>query len=538
MKARPFLAVLLALGLLALSLGGAGWWLVGQRGPLALQHRAVALPRAARFVPRQAPLSLYLLSDGEEPVAYARAVAPARSRRQAAGAIERLRDGAFAAAGLDYPTELAAWLAPEIGLALFDLPDGDPGAVPGAGNWLLALRSRDGEGARHFVQRFWQTRSLAGTDLQVSSYRGMGLISGRGGLVGQPSQPLATALINDDLVLIASGRGVLEQALDVSQIDELNQAANPAFQASLRELGQGVALISARPQALEPWFWPGTTGVVAALRPEGATLTVEARIELADGAIAGPAAPPPATPDGPAAASLLQAYRGDADSLALLQSPADWGLPLQALLQRVLAAESGSMPALVAAADHGPLLWAQGPLGWQLGSPAHNPDPEQLQDTLRAAGLGEAPLQLQGQTVQVWTRLAASTPAAVRKQRGDSDPSLQATLLGAHTLPAAGGADTPVWWAQTLAVLAEQLQQRQPPRQRLNQLEALAAPQALLRWAVAGAPARELLQQWQPWQLLSGLAGQPLGEAAQGLALAVEPDGGQLLLKARLQFDG
>jgi len=59
-----------------------------------------------------------------------------------------------------------------------------------------------------------------------------------------------------------------------------------------------------------------------------------------------------------------------------------------------------------------------------------------------------------------------------------------------------------------------------------------------LRWAVAGAPARELLQQWQPWQLLSGLAGQPLGEAAQGLALAVEPDGGQLLLKARLQFDG
>ena len=168
MKARPFLAVLLALGLLALALGGVGWWLVGQRGPLALQHRAASLPRAARFVPRQAPLSLYLLSDGEEPVAYARAVAPARNRRQAAAAIERLRDGAFAAAGLDYPTELAAWLAPEIGLALFDLPDGDPGAASGSGNWLLALRSRDDDGARQFVQRFWQTRSLAGTDLQVS----------------------------------------------------------------------------------------------------------------------------------------------------------------------------------------------------------------------------------------------------------------------------------------------------------------------------------------------------------------------------------
>jgi hypothetical protein len=89
-----------------------------------------------------------------------------------------------------------------------------------------------------------------------------------------------------------------------------------------------------------------------------------------------------------------------------------------------------------------------------------------------------------------------------------------------------------------LAVLSQQLQQRQPPRQRLAQLEALAAPQALLRWAVAGAPARELLQQWQPWQLLSGLAGQPLAEATQGLALSVEPRTGQLLFKARLQFDG
>ena len=528
MKARPFLAVVLASLMALLAIAGTAWWWVLAHSPLQLQHHNLAMPLAARFVPRQAPLSLFVFSDGRQLEGYARAVAPSRQRRQAVAAVAALRDGAFAAAGLDYASELAGWLAPETGLALLaDSPDAPPDG------WLLSLRSRDPEGARRFVQRFWQTRSLAGTDLQVSSYRGMGLISGRGGLVGQPSQPLATALINDDLVLIASGRGVLEQALDVSQIDELNQAANPAFQASLRELGQGVALISARPAALQRWWWPGATSLVAAVRPEGATLAVEARLELADGAAPGSSV----TTDGPGAAALLQAYRGEADSLALLQAPADWGAPLQALLQRVLTVESGSMPALVAAADHGPLLWAQGPLGWQLGSAARNPDPAALQDSLRAAGLVEAPLQLQGQTVQVWTRLAAITPAALRKQRGDSDPRLQATLLGAHTLPAVSGADGPLWWAQTLAVLSQQLQQRQPPRQRLAQLEDLEAPQALLRWAVAAAPARELLQQWQPWQLLSGLAGQPLAEAAQGLALSVEPDGAQLLLKARLQFD-
>jgi len=528
MKARPFLAVVLASLMALFAMAGTAWWWVLAHSPLQLQHHSLAMPLAARFVPRQAPLSLFVFSDGRQLEGYARAVAPSRQRRQAVAAVAALRDGAFAAAGLDYASELAGWLAPETGLALL----ADRADAPPSG-WLLSLRSRDPEGARRFVQRFWQTRSLAGTDLQVSSYRGMGLISGRGGLVGQPSQPLATALINDDLVLIASGRGVLEQALDVSQIDELNQAANPAFQASLRELGQGVALISARPAALQRWLWPGADSLVAAVRPEGSTLTLEARLALADGAAPATAA----AVDGAGAAALLQAYRGDADSLALLQAPADWGPPLQPLLQRLLAVESGSMPELVAAAGHGPLLWARGPLGWQLGTPAHNPDPAQLQDGLRAAGLVEAPLQLQDQTVQVWTRLAAITPAALRQQRGSGDPHLQATLLGAHTVPAAGGVEAPVWWAQTLALLSRQLQHPAPPRQRLAQLDALAAPQALLRWAVAAGPARELLQQWQPWQLLSGLAGQPLDEAARGLALSVEPQGGQLLLKARLQFD-
>ena len=184
MKGRPFLAVVLALALLASGLGLAGWALVLRRSPLALQHQALALPRAARFVPAQAPLALFLGSDGEQPVGYARAVAPTRARRAAVDAVERLRDGAFAVAGLDYRDELASWLAPGIALALFDgglpaPPSDPPGSAPPAatappGGWLLALASRDDAGARHFLQRFWQTRSLAGTDLQVVVDQGGG----------------------------------------------------------------------------------------------------------------------------------------------------------------------------------------------------------------------------------------------------------------------------------------------------------------------------------------------------------------------------
>ncbi|NDD46548.1 MAG: DUF3352 domain-containing protein, partial [Synechococcaceae bacterium WB9_4xB_025] len=218
MKARSFLlAVVLAVVLLLGAAAGL-WWSMVQQSPLRLAEQPLELPRAARFVPRQSALSLHWLVDPGRLPAYAQAVAPTRQRRSAREGMEQLRDGAFALAGLDYTSELADWLGPQVSLALLE-----PAGAEGAMGWVLALASRDDDGARRFLQRFWQTRSLAGTDLQISRYRGIGVISGRGALLGRDPQPLATALIDDDLLLLASGRGVLEQALDGSQLDELHQ---------------------------------------------------------------------------------------------------------------------------------------------------------------------------------------------------------------------------------------------------------------------------------------------------------------------------
>ena len=538
MKARPFLAVVLAAVLLLLSLAAAGWWLVLQRSPLQLQHQPLVSPRAARFVPRQAPLSLYLLTDGQRPEGYARAVAPGRQRRQAADAVAGLRDGAFAAAGLDYPAELASWLGPELGLALLA---NEPGGA--ADGWLLSLRSRDADGARRFLQRFWQTRSLAGTDLQISSYRGMGLISGRGALVGTKPVPIATALVNDDLVLIASGRGVLEQALDVSQIDELNQAASPSFQQALGRLGKGAVLLTAQAEVLGSWLGmpaqltgPGAVQeLVASLRPDGRSLALEALLRLAPGAASPPPAPPAAAGDaGPA---LLAALQGQSDSLALVQQPSLWPELWQPLLAAVLRVSEGGgdglLPALVAAADPGPLLWSAGSQGWLLGTALDQPDPASLEQGLAAQGLTAAPLPVEGDaSVMVWTRLEA--PPAGRRIGREEGAVLQASLAGARA-----SQGQLAWWGQNLAVLQEQRESRQTPRLRLAQLAALDQPQASLQWAMAAGPAQALLQRWSTWQLLSGLAGRPLAPAVQGLSLSLEPgdgDGNSVHLSARVGF--
>ncbi len=528
MKARRFLAVVLAAVLVLLALAGAAWWLVWQRSPLQLQQQALAVPRSARFVPRDADLSLYLLSDAEQPLAYARAVAPPRRRAEARDAVARLRDGAFAAAGLDYPGELAGWLGPETGLWLLAGADRTPSG------WVLALSSRDGDGARRFLQRFWQTRSLAGTDLQVTSYRGMGLISGRGALLGSEPVPIATALINDDLVLLASGRGPLEQALDVSQIDELNQAADPAFRRSLERLARGVVLVSTRTPALDDWLgetWPGAGSLVAALRPQGPNLLLDGWLMPAPGAEGEELAAFPPAAGGAASAEALQAgVRGEAASLALIQDPAHWSQAWQARLQPWLLAGPGRplevLPARVAAAAEGPLLVLRSAGGWLLGSAAASPDPAALAAQLAGDGLIAAPLELDGETVQVWTRLQAASG-----RRGAAGDQLQATLAAARS-----ERDGLAWWSDSLDTLGQQDQARRGPRPLLDTLDALDLPAAPLRWALAGRPARELLPLWTPWRLLSALAGEPLAEPVQGLGLALQSEDGALHLRARLSY--
>ncbi|MEI8250280.1 MAG: DUF3352 domain-containing protein [Synechococcus sp. ELA057] len=545
MKGRAFVALVLSVLLLLLGLGAGGWWLLRQRGPLQLAHQPLNLPRTARFVPASASFSLYVFSDGERPVDYARAVAPARQRRRAGDAVARLRDGAFAAAGLDYRQELAGWLGREQAVALFEDPvaavRGESPQQPARG-WLLALASRDDDGARRFLQRFWQTRSLAGTDLQVTSYRGMGLISGRGALLGSQPTPLATALVDDDLVLIASGRNLLERALDASQIDALNQGGLPELRDGLAAFPRGAALLLASPQALKGWLGlpqavpaqESAAALLAVLQPQGRALSLGARLTLRDGTQL------PALPQERAEA-LLAALRGSPTSLALVQDPADLAAhPLlgpwtRAWLGRSLgldqasAQRSSALPELVAAGIQGPLLVSGGAEGWTLASDSDDPAAAALAPQLSQAGLIQAPLEVEGQSLQAWTRLAASQRSGRRE--GESD-QLEASLAGWRLQQ-----DGQDWWGQNLSQLSAAVGSRELIRLRQG-LQALAMPTASWQWGLDAAEAREALRGWQPWRMLSALAGGGLDGGVQGLSVAVETpaDAAQLQLRARLEF--
>ena len=487
MKARSFLLAVAAAVLLLLTTALGFWWAMAKQSPLKLVGQPLVLPRAARFVPRDASLSLHWLSDPVRMPAYAQAVAPVSRRRQARDSTQQLRDGAFALAGLDFAGELADWIGPQVSLSLVgpvaDAPSG----------WVLALTSLDQDGAKRFLQRFWQTRSLAGTDLQISRYRGMGVISGRGALLGREPQPIATALIDDDLLLIASSRGVLEQSLDVSQLDALHQLGDEALVADLQQLGRGAALLTADPVAMARWLGMPSSisdhddlvGLVAALEPKGTALNLDAVLRFRQ--------PLGSSGNGVTLSqSLLRSAGGSASALAVLSDPAgllspdsqdpvaQWLAPVLKDTLQTLGSEGASA---VVGLDTGPLLWKQGEAGWLLGTTHAAPGLEAVDKELQAKGLVRSVLPSDGSALEVWTRLAR------QRQRGEA--SLQAQL--AVALERESDQD---WWGQTLDALTTR-QDHSALDPRLDQLKALqdegTAPLAQ-QLALATEPSRAQLQ--------------------------------------------
>ena len=544
MKGRSFLLALVAVAMVLLTLALGVWWAMARQSPLRIMDRPLELPRAARFMPSDAALTLHWLVDSRQVPAYAQAVAPVRQRQLVNDSTRQLRDGAFALAGLDFSTELAGWIGPEVSFAVLDAPAQQSGEQPKQG-WVLALSSRDEDGAKRFLQRFWQTRSLAGTDLQISRYRGMGLISGRGALLGRDPQPIATALIDDDLLLLASGRGVLEQALDVSQLDSQHQLGDPVLAADLQSFGRGAAVLIATPGAMDRWLGVPSAitaredlqGLVASLTPQGADLALDAVVHFREPLI--PRMSQLADSD-----VLLRDAGGDAETVALLTNPADllaadateplaqWIAPL---LRQSIESLSTGAAAAVAGLDEGPMLWQQGPQGWVLGTRPNRPDPEVVDQRLQGLGLTGSTLDSEGQPVQVWTRLA--------RQRRRGEESLQAELavaLERHT-----GVN---WWAETLDGLRRRgesgdLMQRQ---QQLQELQSASQSVLSQQLALAAAPSRLHLGQWRPWELVQGVAGRSLLPAVKGLAVSAGADPNatsvqdervsSLRLRARLQL--
>ncbi|GAB4351642.1 MAG: hypothetical protein Fur0042_19970 [Cyanophyceae cyanobacterium] len=229
-------------------------------------------PAAAALVPKDAPVMVSLLVNPDRIEALRQVLTPPKLQRQARQEWQRWRDGLLVRAGLDYGRDVRPWLGQEVTWALTSLDldrDRGNGQQPG---YLLVAETEDADRAREFLELFWQRQALNGVELKFERYKGVPIASAEA-LDGLPQlglpwgrsrqrreaaaavTRLATALVGNRFVLLASDPAVLRDAINNVQAPDLSLAVDGAYQAAIAQLtGDRVGLTVVRPQETGQWL--------------------------------------------------------------------------------------------------------------------------------------------------------------------------------------------------------------------------------------------------------------------------------------------
>jgi hypothetical protein len=267
MKLRSFF-YLLASGtvlLLLIAVGGF-FWLTSSTPLQLLRGGALNQPNAAIFVPKQAPIMASLLVNPDRLEAFRQLVARPVNRRRSRVELNKLENSLLAKNNIDYQRDIRPWVGDEITWAVTSLDfDHNPknSIQPG---YLLAVSTKDPEGAREFLQLFYSKQATAGTtDLVFETYKGVNLTYVRpttqleASPVDSNSIPtpetLTSAIVGDRFVLFANHPKVLRDAINNVQVANLSLEEDEEYQQKLQSLTEPkIALSFLNLPAMAAWI--------------------------------------------------------------------------------------------------------------------------------------------------------------------------------------------------------------------------------------------------------------------------------------------
>ncbi len=462
MKPTSFFAFLAAGAVVLLSIAAGGLFWLTASSPLAvLRPTQTATPAAAMFVPSSAPAFASLLVNPEELEAFRQVVAAPQLRRRSRAYFAQIKQSFLATTDLNYERDIQPWLGDEISIACTTADidrDPDNGAQPG---YLLAIATKDKQRSREFLDLFWGSKAIAGSEVTFESYKGTTLIYNK--TAGSPFGSVATTAVTspvagEQFVLFANHPKVLRDAINNVQVPNLNLQNSSAYQSAVQQLTQPkIALGFVNLPQLAAWI--GT---------ESASASATAKDQLAialglnrDGLLAQTAliadwnathslAPSLSEPVQALkylpAASVLAAAGTDLQQLWSEVAEGASHDPIAQLLDRLLAG-IGDRWGLDLPRDV--FSWVRGEYALALlprdaeaaaGGPEfdwifvaqQSPDASQgiehLDAIAQQQGLSSGPLKLGDREIFAWTKLSAAPTAAVEK--ADSPIALEARVFG------------------------------------------------------------------------------------------------------------
>lgn len=265
MKFRSFLSVLAVVVLLLLLASAGGfYWLVGRNPMRLLSSTQGAVPSAAIFVPKQAPVMASLLLNPDRLETFRLVSTPPADRRYVRQELDQLKQSLLATTGLDYKRDVQPWLGQEITFAVTTLDvdrDAANGQQPG---YLMAIATQEPQRSREFLELFWQKRAIAGSDLVFEQYKGVKIIAAnapapdsdvattrtkqskyrlqleppQATIATVPIPSLASAAVGDHFILFANYPKVLREAINNVQAPDLSLERSTVFTQAIDALTQ------------------------------------------------------------------------------------------------------------------------------------------------------------------------------------------------------------------------------------------------------------------------------------------------------------
>ncbi len=512
MQVKSFLVTLTA-SLILLTLGT--WNEIALASPINIENRHLELSKTAKFFPKDSSLTIHSNLNLKEISKYAEDVASADKTKEISEQSKNLMAGLFALTGLDFDLELAPWIDPQISLALFESPENEESF-----RWAMTLSSSDQNSGKQFLESLWQKKSLVGTEVDIREYRGIGIISGQNIISKSNSNSIATALISDRLLLLASDQDTLKNSLDISQLPEENQLSDVELNRSIQELDDGVALITVSSKTLHSLFsLPLKISDRKDFKGLIGSLKVNEKDIIFDGILQFNQPLETFTTNKDQSLSLLQAAGSRADGLAIVNSPSklldkssqdplvEWTRPfIHAELEKI----QGLPAQTIAQSNPEAFLLIKEPDGWVLGTKKGNPPISLIDEELTRQELKKSTLIINNNTLITWSKLIVNSA----NKHDQIDINIGALLYEE---------DENNWWGQNIAALEQREEKGLEPREKLlSQIYKNNQRQPIILMSLNPIQAETLLTNWYPWRLIQSLTGQDITVIANGLELSID----------------
>ena len=534
MKVQSFLIALATSLLLVVAvviLPGAG---LANTDPINVENAKFNLPNTAKFFPKEAALTFHWAIDSEKKANHFESITNSGTSKDSLKPFKDLRNGLFALAGLDFENELSEWLDSELSFALFKLNEAEKNY-----SWVITITSSKENIATKFLERFWLKASLEGEDVRINNYRGISWIKSDSSNSTNKNN-LATALINNNLILIASNEKALKNSLAISQFDYQNQSGDKYLKDTIKKLSNGSALITLSPNALNSFLeLPKEIteeetfgGFIALLKQTQNSLILDGVFKFEEPLQEAKKRTKELD------LSLLNASKGPAEGLGILYSPHELinevnKSPFNELIARLISKELEKSKGIalkeVARLSEETLLLIKAPTGLVLGSTNTSPSIAKIGENLQQDDQSKSSLSIDNQEFKVWSKLITTKV---------NDYANIETEFGVILSKESDNN----WWGENLAAL-QQRQQEQGLQLREKQLEELNANyknHPSLQLALNSKYAKEVFSNWTPWQILNSIAGGSLKNVIKGLAFSLDPDWGQsdssINLRASIQI--